>query len=98
MIHQRHSCLFVRFAVAVFLLVAPVRLYSAEKTIQQPTSVRTAWGQIRSYSDHLKLDVMARPDDGVISIPRLNNPIRRVYWHGDADQKQLEFQPETLTV
>ncbi len=94
MIHQSHSCLFVRFVVAVFLLVAPVRLYSAEKTIQQPTSVRTAWGQIRSYSDHLKLDVMARPDDGVISIPRLNNPIRRVYWHGDADQRQLKFQPD----
>ena len=51
------------------------------------------WGEVRRVSDRLELVVLKRPADGIVSIPRLNNPIEKAFLADDKKQTPLSLKP-----
>ena len=71
----------------------------ASATADEPDSSRQsqlfldslAWGRVCSVESTLILQIDQVPSDGRITIPRLNNPVKAVYFRGMPDQ-QLELK------
>ncbi len=55
-----------------------------------------SWGEIREVASGWELEIAdaGKLSDGVVSIPRLNNPIGNVYLRGDAAKTPLRFTPQ----
>lgn len=53
-----------------------------------------AWGLVSKTTTSVQLRVETRPADGVIRVPRFNNPYRRITLQGGLNSAQLEFRPE----
>jgi acetyl esterase/lipase len=61
-----------------------------------PLSI-TEWGSIRYNTTGLKLLVDRAPAGGILEIPRLNNPVGKIYLKDDAQQKELKLKPGLKT-
>ncbi len=57
----------------------------------------TGWGTIRYNSAGLELQIDRIPPDHSVEIPRLNNPIGKIYIQGDAKQTALPIKPGLTT-
>jgi acetyl esterase/lipase len=57
------------------------------------TLVKTDWGTIRYNANGLELLVDRVPASGNLEIPRLNNPVGKIYLKGDATKKELKLKP-----
>ena len=55
---------------------------------------RFAWGELVATRDAVELHVLNVPADHVVSVPRFNNPYRRIYLKSDAKRSPLEFRAE----
>lgn len=53
----------------------------------------TDWGEIRWQATGLELHVTKPPANGIIRIPRLNNPIKRVFLQSDPRKTPLTLKP-----
>ncbi|MDP6468283.1 MAG: alpha/beta hydrolase [Pirellulaceae bacterium] len=55
--------------------------------------VTTDWGSIRSQATGLELWVDRVPTSGSLEIPRLNNPIGKIYLKGDTGKNEFRIKP-----
>ena len=86
------------------LCTGPVECFAQNQTNAQPkkskseiprTPIRTDWGEIRFLPTGLELHVTKPSPNGIISIPRLNNPVEAVYLKNDKRKKSLKLKAET---
>jgi len=59
-----------------------------------PFPTKLQWGNIVRKEASVELHVTSLPDNGIIRMPRLNNPWKRIYLKSDSKKKALEFRPE----
>lgn len=57
----------------------------------------TDWGSVRSSAAGLELLVDRVPADGNLEIPRLNNPVGKIYLKGDEKKSELPIKPGLQT-
>lgn len=60
-----------------------------------PQPIATDWGRIRFQETSIALEIAeARfPIDGIVRMPRLNNPVRAVYLQGDKSRIPIKLTP-----
>lgn len=59
--------------------------------------VTTKWGSIRSNASGLELLIERAPVGGKLEIPRLNNPVGKIYLKDDAKKTELAIKPGLTT-
>src|SRR5688572_4473246 len=84
----------VHLLAALVLTLAPPSTAGAHD--EQATKLHhgeTAWGHVVMTASGLTLNVDRPPEDGVLAIPRLNNPITAVYLQKEATKEPLTLSP-----
>ena len=76
---------------ALFLLLPASHTTHADVL---PFPATLEWGTIVPKEASVELHVSSLPDNGIIRLPRLNNPWKRIYLKSDSKKKALEFRPE----
>lgn len=82
-------------ALFLMLIVVDVPFVVAEQATRhepKPFLDIAPWGRLLSLDSKLILQVDRAPVDGTVSIPRLNNPVKAVYFDNMPNQ-QLELKP-----
>ena len=87
-------CRSVRCFTAVAIIASSATADEPDARRQsQPFLDSLPWGRVCSVESTLILQIDQAPPDGTITVPRLNNPVKAVYFRGMPDQ-QLELKAQ----